>query len=134
MNMDPQAFAYIHGLMQIVTEPDDMRLAVEKFLAALREQFVFDNVAAYLQDEKNRLANFPIAGHPVDITLEFMAYQDLSQVQFMLTIYNHLGVPVTHCNPDAYGKRFPVIKGSGKILCHMPKLPLRVMSRSPRII
>jgi len=52
MNMDPQFFSYIHGLLQIMTEPEEMRLAVEKFLAALREQFVFDNVAVYLQDEK----------------------------------------------------------------------------------
>ena len=47
MNMDLQVFSYIYELMHIVTEPDDMRLAVEKFLAKLREQFVFDNVAVY---------------------------------------------------------------------------------------
>jgi signal transduction histidine kinase len=50
--MDLQVFSYIHELMHIVTEPDDMRLAVERFLAKLREQFVFDNVAVYLLDEK----------------------------------------------------------------------------------
>jgi len=50
--MDPQAFSYIHDLMRIATTPEDMRLAVERFLATLREQFVFDNVAVYIQDEK----------------------------------------------------------------------------------
>ena len=52
MNMDPRAFSYIHELIRIVQEPDDMRATVESFLSTLREQFVFDNVAAYLQDEK----------------------------------------------------------------------------------
>jgi len=32
-----------------------MRAAVARFLATLREQFVFDNVAVYLQDEKTNL-------------------------------------------------------------------------------
>ena len=50
--MDPQAFSYIHDLMQILTDPEDMRAAVERFLSTLREQFVFDNVAVYIQDEK----------------------------------------------------------------------------------
>jgi signal transduction histidine kinase len=50
--MDPQAFSYIHDLMRIATTPEDMRAAVERFLATLREQFVFDNVAVYIQDEK----------------------------------------------------------------------------------
>jgi len=50
--MDPQAFLYIHDLMQIATTPEDMRSAIERFLATLREQFVFDNVAVYIQDEK----------------------------------------------------------------------------------
>ena len=52
MNIDPQAFLYIHDLMRIATTPEDMRTAIERFLATLREQFVFDNVAVYIQDEK----------------------------------------------------------------------------------
>ena len=50
--MDTQVFSYIHDLMRIATTPEDMRAAVERFLATLREQFVFDNVAVYIQDEK----------------------------------------------------------------------------------
>ena len=52
MNIDPQAFLYIHDLMRIATTPEEMRTAIERFLATLREQFVFDNVAVYIQDEK----------------------------------------------------------------------------------
>ncbi len=50
--MDAQAFSYFHELMNIAIEAGDTRKAVEKFLATLRQQFVFDNVAMYLQDEK----------------------------------------------------------------------------------
>jgi signal transduction histidine kinase len=50
--MDAQTFSYIHELMNIAIEAGDTRQAAEKFLATLRQQFVFDNVAVYLQDEK----------------------------------------------------------------------------------
>jgi signal transduction histidine kinase len=50
--MDAQAFVYFHELMTIVLEADDRRKTTEKFLTTLRQQFVFDNVAVYLQDEE----------------------------------------------------------------------------------
>ncbi len=50
--MDTRAFSYIHELMQIALEPGDARASIEKFLSALRRQFVFDNVAVYLHDEE----------------------------------------------------------------------------------
>lgn len=49
--MDKQAFSYFQELLNIVIEAGDMRKTAEEFLAALRQQFVFDNVAVYLQDE-----------------------------------------------------------------------------------
>jgi len=36
--------------MKVLNEGGDTRAVVEKFLAVLRKEFVFDNVAAYLQD------------------------------------------------------------------------------------
>ena len=50
--MDMQSFAFVNELMRIVNEQGDTRSVVEKFLSVLRQQFVFDNVAAYLQDEE----------------------------------------------------------------------------------
>ena len=50
--MDAQAFSYFYELMNIATETGATRTTVEKFLSKLRQQFVFDNVAVYLQDEK----------------------------------------------------------------------------------
>ena len=50
--MDAQPFSYLHELVNIASEADNTRITVEKFLSKLREQFVFDNVAVYLQDEK----------------------------------------------------------------------------------
>jgi signal transduction histidine kinase len=49
--MDVQALSYFHELMKIAIEAGDTRQTAEKFLVTLRQQFVFDNVAVYLQDE-----------------------------------------------------------------------------------
>jgi signal transduction histidine kinase len=49
--MDYPTLEYLQKLMQIAVPTGDTRDAIEKFLATLREQFVFDNVAAYLQDD-----------------------------------------------------------------------------------
>ena len=53
--MDVQLFSYVNGLMKIVNERGDTRTMVEKFLAELRKEFVFDNVAAYLYDDETDL-------------------------------------------------------------------------------
>jgi signal transduction histidine kinase len=50
--MDTQAFSYIYELMKTALEAGDPRAGIENFLATLRPQFVFDNVAVYLQDER----------------------------------------------------------------------------------
>ena len=49
--MDAQAFSYLHELVNIAIEAGDARRTVENFLSTLRQQFVFDNVAVYLQDD-----------------------------------------------------------------------------------
>jgi two-component system sensor histidine kinase KdpD len=40
--------------MKFALEPGEPRLALENFFPALRKQFVFDNVAVYLQDDETR--------------------------------------------------------------------------------
>ena len=50
--MDHQSFSYVNELIKVVNTRGDTRTVVEKFLAALRREFVFDNVAAYLQDDE----------------------------------------------------------------------------------
>jgi signal transduction histidine kinase len=52
--MDQQVFSYIHELIKTALEAGDSRASIESFLASLRQQFVFDNVAVYLQDERTR--------------------------------------------------------------------------------
>ena len=49
--MDRQTLEYLQELMQSTAQAGNSRGAIEKFLASLRKQFVFDNVAVYLQDE-----------------------------------------------------------------------------------
>ena len=48
--MDYKTLEYLQGLMRITTFADNSRTVIEKFLKRLREEFVFDNVAVYLQD------------------------------------------------------------------------------------
>jgi signal transduction histidine kinase len=52
--MDYPTLEYMRELMKITGQTGDARNAIEKFLAALREQFVFDNVAVYLQDDSTQ--------------------------------------------------------------------------------
>ena len=49
--MDYPTLEYLRELMQIAVQTGDSRDTIEKFLARLREQFVFDNVAVYIQDD-----------------------------------------------------------------------------------
>jgi lipopolysaccharide transport system ATP-binding protein len=81
-------------------------------------------VSCYLLDETGKRTELPVAGHPVDVVLEFDSREDLSHVQFMFTIFNHTGIAVTHCNGDTVGQRFRVGQGKGKVVCRIPKLPL----------
>ena len=48
--MDNQSFSYVNELLKAINGKGDTRLVIEKFLAVLRREFVFDNVATYLQD------------------------------------------------------------------------------------
>jgi len=50
--MDEQSLFYVNELIRTLNERGDTRTVVEKFLAVLRREFVFDNVAAYLKDEE----------------------------------------------------------------------------------
>src|SRR5215510_6274152 len=50
--MDTQEFSYIHELMRTALDASDPRASIENFLAILRQQFVFDNVAVYIHDEQ----------------------------------------------------------------------------------
>ena len=49
--MDSHTLSYLQELMQIAARSDTSRDHLEKFIAALRKEFVFDNVAVYLQDK-----------------------------------------------------------------------------------
>lgn len=51
--MDAQTISYVGELFKIINSQDETRLTIEKFLTALRREFVFDNVAAYLQDKES---------------------------------------------------------------------------------
>ncbi|HEX9386182.1 MAG TPA: ATP-binding protein [Anaerolineales bacterium] len=52
--MDNHTLSYLQGLMQIAAHLDTSRNAIEKFMVELRKEFVFDNVAVYLQDEESQ--------------------------------------------------------------------------------
>jgi signal transduction histidine kinase len=53
--MDSRTLAYLQELMQIAAHGGPSRSALEKFMLTLRKEFVFDNVAVYLQDESTQM-------------------------------------------------------------------------------
>jgi two-component system sensor histidine kinase KdpD len=52
--MDHSTLSYLHELIHIAAQTNDSRSAIQKFMLALRKEFVFDNVAVYLQDESTQ--------------------------------------------------------------------------------
>jgi len=53
--MDSLTLSYLQELMQIATHGGTSRTDIEKFIVTLRKEFVFDNVAVYLQDEATQM-------------------------------------------------------------------------------
>ena len=81
-------------------------------------------VAASLRDEAGKPTSMPVSGSPVDIVLDFVSRTDLSRVQFKFTIFNHMGIAVTHCGVEISGQSFNVLPGKGRVVCRIPRLPL----------
>ena len=83
-------------------------------------------ISCYLRHDSGKRTELPVAGHPLEVVFEFKARENLSNVQFMFTIFNHAGTAVTHCNVDAVGQRFRIETGKGQVVCRIPKLPLPI--------
>ena len=81
-------------------------------------------VAATLRIEDGRDTNIAVSGGPVDIVLDFISHRPLSRVQFKFTIFNQMGIAVTHCSVESSGEHFNIPEGKGRIVCHIPRLPL----------
>lgn len=52
--MDSSTLRDLHELTRIASRPENLRSALEQFLVELRKNFVFDNVAVYLQEETEK--------------------------------------------------------------------------------
>jgi signal transduction histidine kinase len=52
--MDNPTLTYLQELMQIASQAGSSRNTLEQFMTVLRKEFVFDNVAVYLQDQSGR--------------------------------------------------------------------------------
>jgi signal transduction histidine kinase len=53
--MDSRTLTYLQELMKISSHGGTSRKTIEKFMVALRKEFVFDNVAVYLQEESTQM-------------------------------------------------------------------------------
>ena len=51
--MDNRSYSHVNDLIKVINGRGDTRTVIEKFLEVLRREFVFDNMAAYLQDDGN---------------------------------------------------------------------------------
>jgi lipopolysaccharide transport system ATP-binding protein len=135
MQLCPQSFALQKG--QLVSRGPSKQI-VQEYLTSLLEtngsnlkdasiragdgRLRFESCR--LLDELGQRTALSVSGHPLDIVFEFDSREKLSNVQFMLTIFNQTGTAVTHCNVDAVGGRLRVPRGKGTIVCRIPKLPL----------
>jgi signal transduction histidine kinase len=59
--MDIHTLSYLQELTQLAARSDDSRNNIEKFIVALRKEFVFDNVAVYLQDKSTQMLEIAYA-------------------------------------------------------------------------
>ena len=59
--MNSHTLSYLRELIQIAARSDDSRRDVETFIVALRKEFVFDNVAVYLQDPSTQILEIAYA-------------------------------------------------------------------------
>jgi two-component system sensor histidine kinase KdpD len=59
--MDNHTLSYLQELMQMASHGNPSRNTLEKFMLALRKEFVFDNVAVYLQDEATQMLEVTFA-------------------------------------------------------------------------
>jgi signal transduction histidine kinase len=53
--MDSHTLSYLQELIQSAARTDDLRATIEKFIVTLRKEFVFDNMAVYLQDKSTQM-------------------------------------------------------------------------------
>jgi lipopolysaccharide transport system ATP-binding protein len=81
-------------------------------------------VSARLYTGNGSPTTVPVSGGPLNIVLGFESRQSLSHVRFILTIFNQMGIAVTHCNVQSTGQHFFVRRGEGQVLCRIPRLPL----------
>ena len=77
-----------------------------------------------LQDAKGNKTLYPISGKPVSILFDFVCKEELKDVKFLFTIYNERGTAVAHFHVDSTGQTFFLAEGKGRVICHIPKLPL----------
>ena len=59
--MDSHTLSHVQELMQIAVHGGTSRNAVEKFMLTLRKEFVFDNVAVYLQEASTQMLEVAFA-------------------------------------------------------------------------
>jgi signal transduction histidine kinase len=59
--MDNHTLSYLQELMQTASHGNPSRNTLEKFMRALRKEFVFDNVAVYLQEEATQMLEVAFA-------------------------------------------------------------------------
>jgi signal transduction histidine kinase len=59
--MDNSTLSYLQELMQTASLGRPSRSTLEKFMLTLRKEFVFDNVAVYLQDESTQILEVAFA-------------------------------------------------------------------------
>jgi lipopolysaccharide transport system ATP-binding protein len=81
---------------------------------------------AYVEDQFGNQTKQPVSGEKILLVAEFKTKAPLNRVSFIMTIYNHYGIPVTHLTVESKGFKFNIKKGAGTVRCIITKLPLPI--------
>ena len=82
--------------------------------------------AAKLLDDSNKLSQHVIAGRSIFIEFDYKNTSQEKQANVAMTIYNHLGIPVTHLGMTLTNFMINELGTEGSFRCAVPSLPFPI--------
>ena len=97
-------------------------LAVERGSRLGTQEVTID--AVYLSDGQGKVTDTFLSGEDVDIMLQYSARTPVSDMAIILGIYSETNVKCFETTIHSARATFGDLPATGKLLCHLPKLPL----------
>ena len=81
---------------------------------------------ARVLDQSHKPTLHLIAGRPASFEFRYENLIGARQANVLMTIFNHLGIAITHFNMSLANYTIEKLGAGGTFLCHVPKLPLPI--------